>query len=254
MIPRRTLAALALAVAVSSVASHAAHADSPLTVAAAASLRDPVESGFERFRDGAAELVLTSGASAVLAQQARRGAPIDVLISASPREIDALVRDGFAIEGSRRAIASDRLIVVVPASDSPPATLDDVITGTGRIAVGNPRTAPLGRYTRDALASLGAWDALKPRLVYGQDARHVLGYVAEGEVSAGIVYEAQAALVGDRVRPGPRLDASLHPPVTYEGVVLRDASDPALARAFLDWLASPEGRELFASRGYRLPT
>ena len=44
--------------------------------------------------------------SSTLQRQIEKGAPADVFISASPKQIDALQADGLIYEGSRRAILS----------------------------------------------------------------------------------------------------------------------------------------------------
>ncbi len=247
---------LSVAVLVSGTGPAASAAEAPLRVSAAISLRPALEEAFEAYRaDGAVgRIVLNSAGSGVLLQQARRGAPADVLISASSREIDLLLDEGLALANTRRRIASNRLVIVVPRGAEPPRELA-ALAGPefGALAVANPRTAPLGRYTRQALESLGLWSRLKPRLVPAENARQTLEYVARAEVEAGVVYATDARLLGERVRSGLPLDGDLHDPIGYEGVVLADTRRPEAAAALLEWLASPRGAELFARHGFLAP-
>jgi len=198
--------------------------------------------------------LLNAAASGLLLQQIRRGAPADLLLAASPLEIDRLVDDGLADRGSRRAIASNRLVAVA-GCDGPTARRLDDLPGAAidRIAVANVRTAPLGRYTRQALEAAGLWERLEDRLIFAESARQALDYVARGEAPLGIVYRTDARLLADRLCVAFELPPELHDPVVYEGVVLRDATRPAEARAFLDWLTTDGGRAVLARHGFLPP-
>jgi molybdate transport system substrate-binding protein len=228
----------------------------PVRVSVAVSLRPAVEdavAGYRVARPGV-EVVLNSGASGVLLQQVLRGAPSDALISASPREIDRLLDEGLVLEATRRRIASNSLVVVVPRASAPPARLRDLAgSDFAALSVANPKTAPLGRYTRQALEAASLWSRLGPRLVLAENARQTLDYVARGEVEAGIVYATDARLLAARLRIGPAIPVELHEPIAYEAVVLVDARRPEEAAALLDWLASESGREPFARRGFLPP-
>ncbi len=227
-----------------------------LQVSVAISLRPAVEQAVAVYRSQhpAVRILLNTGGSGVLLQQALRGAPVDVLISASPVEITRLITTARALPAGRRRIASNRLVVVSPSGLPPPAGLEDLLRPEfERIAVGNVRTAPLGRYTREALQALGLWDRLRGRLVPAENARQVVEYVARGEVDAGIVYRTDARLLEHRVVMGPEIASRLHAPITYEGIVLAAPDKQSAALSFLDWLASEAGRAVLARYGFRSP-
>jgi len=208
---------------------------------------------FERSHQGT-ELLLNAGGSGVLSQQARRGAPVDLFVSASPVELDRLEAEGLLSPSERRIVASNRLVIVVPRGTTPPARVEELIDRRfDRIAVGNPATAPVGRYTRQALDALGLWDSLAPRLVQGENARQVLDYVSRGEASAGLLYRTDADLLPDRVELGPELPAGSHQPIRYEAAVLNDAEQARLAGEFLDLLVSETGLQVLRSHGFADP-
>jgi molybdate transport system substrate-binding protein len=199
-------------------------------------------------------VVLNSGGSVVLLHQVLRGAPADLLISASPSEIDRLMTEELALPKTRRKIAGNRLVLVVPAGHEAPSSVEDLLQPAfALIAVGNPRTAPLGRYTRQALMQLDLWNRLEPRLIPGENARATLEYVARGEVDAGIVYRTDAALLKERVRLGPSFPATLDATVLYEGIVLADSDRPDDAVAFLEWLATGPGQDVLTAHGFARP-
>lgn len=200
------------------------------------------------------EVVLNTASSGVLLGQIERGAPVDLFVSASPFEIDRLDGQGLLRGGSRTAVASGELVLVVPAGEHPPRRFEDLReTRFGRIAIGNPRTVPAGRYARQALRTLDLWEALQPRLILAENARQVLEYVARGEVSSGLIYRTDALSMAERVRSGPSAPEGSHDAIVYEAAVPAEAPHPDLATELLDFLVSREGRESLERAGFGPP-
>jgi molybdate transport system substrate-binding protein len=120
-----------------------------------------------------------------------------------------------------------------------------------RVAVGKLATVPVGRYTKEALDSAGAWAAVEPKIVFADNVRQVLDYVSRGEVEAGFVYRTDAELMKDRVRVV--LAASGHSPVTYPAAMVAESREKAKARAFLDFLSGPPARSILQRYGFGTP-
>ena len=227
-----------------------------LRVSVATSLAPAIREAVDRYPSvkPEVEVQLSSGASGVLLQQVRRGAPVDLLISASPDEIDRLVAARLALGPTRRRIAANRLVVVVPSGAAKPATLEELARPDfDLIALGSPKTAPVGRYARDALRAHGLWQRLEARHVLAASARQVLEYVARGDVAAGLAYRTDALLLPDRVTIALEVPIASHAPIFYEGVVIVDAAQPEAATAFLDWLGTESGRAPLVRRGFLIP-
>ncbi len=220
-------------------------------VTAAISLAPAVRSLGDAWGDASGHSVsLHAGGSAALVQQVLRGAPSDLFLSASPELIDRLDDEGLTVATSRTVFVSNHLVLVSPSGVEPPASPAE-LTGRRwqRIAIGNPRTAPLGVYTREALEAAGLWDELQPRLILGENARQVIDYVARGEVDAGIVYGTDLGLRDD-VRGGIRV--AVPRPILYEAVLL-SGKRQAIAGEFLAFVLSPRGREILERHGFHDP-
>lgn len=227
-----------------------------LFVAAATSLNAPMEDAAKRFETlhPGIRVVLSAAASGVLLAQIEHGAPVDLFVSASSAEMDRLEASGRIAAGSRVAVASNRLVLVVPAGAPCPASLADLAGARfGRIALGNPKTVPAGRYAAEALRAGGIARAVQDRLVFGESARQVLDYVVRGEVDVGLVYRTDAALGRGKISVGAEVPADLHSPIVYQGGVIAGAPQPGAARAFLEFLVSEEGRATLASHGFGPP-
>lgn len=245
---RAALAALAWA--------SAGVAAEPLRISVASSLEPAICEAAAVFaaEHGESLPLIHAAASGVLLQQARRAAPADLLISASPAEIDRLVVEDLALPETRRRLGSNRLVVATACGAAPIRALDELRAAAyDRIAVGNPRTAPLGRYTRQALERAGLWGALASRALPAENARQALDYVARGEAPAGIVYLTDVRLLAGRVCPALEIPDELHDTIAYEGVVLRDAAAPATAGVLLDWLVSAPGQAILSGHGFLPP-
>jgi len=229
-------------------------AESPaLLVSVAISLQPAVRELAElhQANNDGPEVLLNGGASGLLAQQALRGAPVDIFVSASPVELDRLESSGLLAAGSRRTIAGNRIVILVPAGQAPPERPRDLLDERfGRIAMGNPRTAPVGRYAAAALDRLGLSEALRPRMILAENARQALEYVARGEVDAGLLYRSDAAILPGRVVPGPELPPDPAAPIEYQAALLAAASENEAARAFLELIVSPRGQAVLSRHGF----
>ncbi len=252
MIPQRAAGALVLAVALTAGASGA---EPRLTVSSAVSLKEPLSEFVRDFADGRCrveDIQLHLGGSSVLAQQLLRGAPADVFLSASPWEMRRLAEAGLVDAGRICTFAGNRLMIVVAAETEPPQhflELSDL--RFSRIGVANPRTAPLGRYTAQALDASGMSADLAARLIPAEHARQVIDYVVRGEVDAAIVYATDAATYADRLGAALMIDDGLHEPIVYQAAMLRGAPNRAsLARVFVERLCSDRGRTVFEGHGF----
>src|SRR5215210_6276150 len=109
MWPSRILALLALGLALASPAMAA-----EIQVFAAASLTEAVEEIAAAYeKAGGDEVVLNLGSSSNLARQIQEGAPADLFLSADEARMDGLAGRGLVLEGTRRSLLSNTLVIVV---------------------------------------------------------------------------------------------------------------------------------------------
>ncbi|MDD0838343.1 molybdate ABC transporter substrate-binding protein [Curvibacter sp. HBC61] len=225
-----------------------------LTVSAAASLTNAfqaVAQAFEKERPGV-KVTLNFAASGPLLQQIRQGAPVDVFASADQDTMDRAVAAQLMAPG-RVDFASNSLVLVVPANQTqPPSSLAD-LGGPGyrKIAVGQPSSVPVGRYTLEALRAAQLDAPLQPRFIYGDSVRQVLTYVGRQEVDAGFVYRTDALLDPSKVRIAFSVPTAT--PVRYPVAVVKASRQPALAQAFVDYLRSAPAQALLQGHGFSKP-
>lgn len=226
-----------------------------LTVSAAASLTQVMKalgSRYEALRPGL-KLQFNFGASGVLIQQIAQGAPVDLFISADEETLTRGIAQKLLLPGSRQDIASNQVVLIVPASGGVPVQALADLAGepVKRIAVGKLATVPAGRYTQQSLDKAGLWATLEPKFVYADSVRQVLDYVARGEVEAGFVYSTDAALLPGQVRRVMQVDG--HAPVRYPAALTAEGRQKAAAADFLAYVLSPAGQDVLAKAGFGKP-
>jgi molybdate transport system substrate-binding protein len=226
-----------------------------LHVSAAASLTNAFRDIAARYeaQHAGTKVLLNFGASGALLQQMAKGAPVDVFASADMETMDAAEKQGLVAGAERRNFARNSLVVIVPR-DSRLALrrLQDLgQPAVQKIAIGNPASVPMGRYTQHALASAKLWSPLSARAINTQNVRQSLDYVARGEVDAGFVYGTDAAVMKDRVKVA--FEVPLDIAISYPVARTAASADPLEARRFVDFVLSPAGQAVLAQYGFRRP-
>ena len=234
-------------------------ADPTLQLFAASSATDAMRELRDRFVDSTGQPVeLTFGASSTLARQIQRGARADLFLSASQQWADASVEATSPTEANptslrcRVDLLNNRLVVVVPIGSTVQISrLDDLLQEQIElISIADPLAVPAGIYAREALESAGLWQALRPRLVPGNNVRTALRYVSSGAAAAGLVY-ATDALAEDRVEIAFEVSPEDHSAVTYSLLWLGNRErDASRGRELFDFLHSEEAREVFERHGF----
>ena len=232
-----------------------------LTVSAPSSLTNAFRelgSMFEAAHPGTT-VSFNFGASGALLQQLSAGAPVDVYASADRETMDQAQQRGLIDAARRRDIATNRLVLVVPAGSARvPRQLKDLAgPGYRRVAVGLPASVPAGRQARAVLERAGLMSAVEGRLIATQNVRQALDYAARGEVDAAFVYATDAALLPDKVTVALTLDTPTQ--IVYPIAPLvprRGASTPSAADAaskFIDFVLSARAQAVLARYGFGSP-
>lgn len=229
-----------------------AQAERPVTLFAAASTAPAIEEVARLYEAaGYGEVRAVFASSGVLARQIDNGAPADLYLSANASWMDWLAERG-AVEGEPVVLLGNRLALVQPAGTLAlllDETLPAALAGR-RLAIGDPDHVPAGIYARQALESMGLWDALSPLAVRMKDVRAALLLVQRGEAAAGIVYASDAQ--GDsRLRIAGIFPEDSHDPIRYGAAILKDG-DREAAQRLLDFLRGQKSGEIFRRHGFRL--
>jgi molybdate transport system substrate-binding protein len=223
-----------------------------IIVSAAASLTDTMNELIGMYTKVKPDITITPtyGSSGSLQQQIEQGAPVDVFISASPKQVDALAKQGLILEDTRKNLVENKVVLIVPKSAKGITRFTDAATDKiKQIALGEPSSVPVGQYSEEIFTALGILDKVKAKAVYAKDVRQVLTYVEMGEVDAGVVYATDAA-ISKKITVIATAPEGTHKPVIYPGAVVKASVSPEVAKAFLRWLSSAEASKVFVRYGF----
>ncbi|UYK85827.1 molybdate ABC transporter substrate-binding protein [Xanthomonas sacchari] len=233
-------------------------AQTPLTVFAAASLKESLDEAASAYQRASGTPVQVSyAASSTLARQVEQGAPADVFVSADQEWMDYLQQRKLIDPALRRDLLGNTLVLVAPAASKAQVDLRKAgallaaLGAQGRLAVGQTASVPAGKYARAALQALGQWDSVQPRLAESESVRSALMLVARGEAPLGIVYGSDAQ-AEPKVRVVATFPADSHAPIVYPVAPLRASPQAKAAAEFVRWLGTPPAQAIFRRHGFSL--
>jgi molybdate transport system substrate-binding protein len=237
-----------------SACSPALAQDKSLTVFAAASMKNALDDINAAYTAKTGVKVVASyAASSALAKQIEQGAPADIFISADINWMDYAIGKKDINEATRINLLGNSIVLIAPKDSK----IENVtigqgfdlakLAGPGKIATGDVKAVPVGKYARAALEKLGAWQAAEPKFAMAESVRAALTLVARGEAALGIVYSTDA-----KVEPGVKIVGTFpedsHPPIIYP--VAATATAKAGAADYLAFLRSSAAKTIFEKYGF----
>lgn len=196
--------------------------------------------------------VASLGSTGALYAQIINGAPYELFLSADAERPRELVEQGKAVEGTRQTYAIGRLILW----SSNPTLVDGdgalLKSGfSGKVAIANPVTSPYGLAAQQTLAQLGQWNAMQKQLVRGQNIAQTFQFAASGSVDAAFIALSQIKS-GDYVGKGSYwlVPQRLHAPIEQQMVLLARGRNNPVAKKFMEFITSSEGRKIISDTGY----
>lgn len=237
----------------------AARAETAPAVAVAENVKFAIEelaAGFKR--ESGHALRISTGSSGKFAQQLRQGAPFELFLSADEENVIRLADAGLTRDRGV-VYAAGRLVIYAPHGS--PVVPDEYLAGlkaalaagaVKRFAIANPEVAPYGQRAVEALTHAGLWDAVKPRLVIGENIAQAAQFASSGSTEGGLI-ALSLALTPELARRGRHalIPAAWHKPLSQRMVLMKTAG--AAAEAFYRYLQAPAAHAVFERHGYAVP-
>lgn len=229
--------------------------DKSLTVFAAASMKNALDDVDAAYTAKTGVKVIASyAASSTLAKQIEQGAPADIFVSADIDWMDYATNKKAINQPTRVNLLGNSIVLIAPKDSK----IDNVtigpgfdlakLAGDGKIATGDVKAVPVGKYAKAALEKLGAWQAAEPKFAMAESVRAALALVARGEAVLGIVYSTDA-----KVEPGVKIVGSFpadsHPAIIYP--VAATATAKPDASRYLAFLRSSAAKAIFEKYGFQ---
>jgi molybdate transport system substrate-binding protein len=189
-------------------------------------------------------------ASGFLRKQIEQGAPIDLFLAPGRQHVQALLDGGFTDSGRCCALLGNELVLVVAREKQHQIKgFADLVAHAQSFTVGLPDMVPAGTYARQTLASLGLWDKLESRMVYGKSVRQVLAYVESGNVDAGLVFASDSSLLNSGV-VACAAPSDSHAPIVFSMAGMLASPHPRELREFMTFLQGEQAASIFRRYGF----
>ena len=225
-----------------------------ILVAAAASLKNAYEDElipmFEEQYPGVT-VEGTYDSSGKLQTQIEEGLEADVFMSAATKQMKALDEEGMIASDTIVNLLENKIVLIVPTGRDSKMDSFEKIGDAASIALGDPESVPAGQYAKEALTNLNVWDSIQDKVSFGTNVTEVLNQVAAASADAGIVYATDAASKADQVTVVAEApEGSLEKKVIYPVAVVKATAHEDAAKAFVDFLQTPEAIAVFESYGF----
>jgi len=226
-----------------------------LTVAAAADLTPAfTELGALFTQQTGTPVVFNFGSTGQLAQQIERGAPFDLFYAANKSFIEDLNTKRLVIPDTMAVYAQGRITLWTRADSTlKPQKIEDLAKPEyAHIAIANPEHAPYGQAAKEALEQAGIWEAVEPRLVFGENVAQTLTLADTGNAEVAIV---ALSLSVQGTGSWTLIPAELHPthPLIQMAAVIKGTPHEDTARQFIAFVNSPDGHAIMKKYGFILP-
>ncbi len=246
----RTAVCGLLAVAVLGFGTPASAAD--IKVAVAANFTDTAKALAAAFETKTGNTVTMSfGSSGNFLSQIEQGAPFEVFLSADAERPTRLEAEGLGIKGTRFVYAYGTLVLW----SATPGFVDDkgAVLARGQfehLSIADPATAPYGIAAVETLKKLGLYDTLQPRIVKGTSIAQAYTFVSTKSAELGFV--ALSQVIKDTSGSRWIVPKADYTPIDQQAILLTPGEGDAAARAYLDFLKSPEAVKIIKSYGYEV--
>lgn len=224
-------------------------------VAVAANFTAPMQAIAPAFEKATGHrLVASFGATGQFYAQIKNGAPFDVFLSADDSTPAKLEQEGDSVPGSRFTYAIGSLVLW----SANPNYLDgsDAALKAGQfkhLSIANPKAAPYGLAATQVLAKLGLSEAVKGKLVEGQNITQAHQFVSTGNAELGFVALSQVYQDG-KLSSGSAwiVPEAMYDPIRQDALILKPGANNPAAAALVEYLKGPEAAKVIESFGYKL--
>ncbi len=193
------------------------------------------------------------GSSGKLTAQIRHGAPYMLFMSANMKYPEALYRDNIAITKPIVYAEGSLVMLSVKSHDFSKGInllLDENIK---TIAIANPKTAPYGIVSVEALKNAKIYKDIKKKFVYGESISQTVAYA---NTAADIGLIAKSALYSSKMSQYKKginwveVNSKYYTPIEQGLVMLKDAKNSNEAKVFYDFLQSDKAKKILKNYGY----
>ena len=222
-------------------------------IAVASNFADTMKALVRRFETNHACRVRVSlGSTGKHYAQIVNGAPFDLFFAADRSRPERLEHEAFAVRNTRFTYAQGR--IVLWSSNVGYVDSSGEILKQGRfrhLAMANPRFAPYGKAAQEVLDAFSVAERLADRVVFGENVAQAYQFIDSGNAELGFVAYSQVKRLDETERGSYwEVPRTFYSPIEQQAILLRDGT---MARAFWEFVQSPEALMIIRDHGYDIP-
>ena len=196
------------------------------------------------------------GGSGKLTAQIKHDAPYQLFMSANMMYPNALYKEKIAI--TKPIIYAQGSLAILSIKKIDFSNGIDIVKNSNinKIAIANPKTAPYGKATVEALKNAKVYDGIKKKFIYGESISQTVSYAV---VAADIGFIAKSSLYSPKMKQFKKninwvdVDSKLYTPINQGIVILKAGENNSEVKAFYDFIQSAKAKEIFKRFGYLVP-
>ncbi len=231
---------------------------SPINIAVAANLAYVLPKLKAEFLKSypSSQLHITIGGSGKLAIQIERGAGYDLFLSANTEYVTRLYREGKTLKKPK--VYAQGALVLLSRKKRDFSKGMKILTQSDikKVALANPKTAPYGKASVEALKKSGIYEIVEPKIVYAESVSQTLVYTLRATDMGFVAKSALFAPNMKRFQKGTNwidVPDKLYTPISQAAALLLHAKGNEEAEAFYDFLFGHKAKEIFQAYGYKVP-
>lgn len=226
-----------------------------ISVAVAANFIAPMKIIAKDFEsDTGHRVILSSGSTGAFYAQIKNGAPFQILLAADDETPIKIEKDGLGVKGSRFTYAIGKLVLWSKQANFVDANGEILKSNQfDRLAIANPKTAPYGQATIEALEKLNLLNAVSPKFVQGDSIAQTYQFVATQNAQLGFVALSQVIRDGKMIEGSAWIvPSSLYSQILQDAILLEKGRSNQAAIALLKFLKGEKAKSVIRSFGYEL--
>jgi molybdate transport system substrate-binding protein len=233
-----------------------ANAQDKILIAAASDLKfamDSVISAFSRTHSGKVEI--TYGSSGKLSEQIINGAPFDIFFSADISYPEKLKRESKT-SSDIYPYAKGRIVIWSRKLDPRQKEIKSLLDPSlNKIAVANPTHAPYGKRAIESLEYYKILEAVKPKLVYGENISQTAQFISTGAADIGIIALSLALSPNMKNENGKYflIPEESHNPLIQGAVITIHGKERKLAISFFEFMKTDKAISILKHYGFARP-
>lgn len=195
------------------------------------------------------------GSSGKLTAQIKHGAPYELFMSADMKYPEALYNDNIAV--TKPIVYAQGALALLSVRERNYCAEMYVLRSQDvkKIAIANPKTAPYGIATVEALKNARMYEKLKEKFVYGESISQTVSYATTaadiGIIAKSSLFSPQMSHFKEAIHWSD-VDENLYTPIDQGIVILKKGEGNVEVKSFYDFMLSSKAKEVLRNFGYKV--